>query len=197
MTKLLCLLLSLGVIFVVSTAHTATSPLAVTIYPPVQFPADDANVTGLRVGIWGEHRSVYGIDLGLIGNVTKVDFAGLAIAGLFNRTKGQTHIIGLQAALGANINTEKTNVVGFQVAAVNSNSASSSVTGFQIGFANLSDHTTVYGAQLGVYNTADHVYGFQIGLVNVAQSLHGLQIGLVNVHVKGLFQVCPIINFGF
>ncbi len=180
------------------TAHGALSPVAISILPPLQFPPEDFSVTGVRASVlWGRHRDVYGIDLGLIGNQTKQDFVGTGIAGGFNWTQGNTTILGLQLAAVANINTQKTNVYGIQAAALNWNEATSSTVGLAIALANISPHTDVYGVQVGVYNKAAKVYGFQIGLVNVTESLRGLQIGLINFHQKGLFVVSPIINFGF
>jgi hypothetical protein len=181
------------------SAMAAVSPLAVSIFPPVQFPPDDYDVAGLRLNLLvGKHRSVYGLDFGVVGNITTQKFAGLAVAGLFNRTFGRSDIVGLQVAGLSNINTERVNLVGFQVALMNYNSAASTISGFQIGpLANLSTYSTVYGAQIGIYNSASEVYGFQIGLFNETTDLHGLQIGVINIHKKGLFYVCPIINMGF
>ncbi len=175
------------------------SPLAVGIIKPVQFPPDDFNVSGLRLSLgWGDHRDVYGLDFGLLGNITRQRFVGIGVSGLANITHGETTIIGLQLAGGANVNYQKTNVYGLQLAlGVNSNSAESSVNGFQVALANLSDHTTIRGVQLGLYNKAQKVYGLQIGIVNVAESLSGLQIGLINFHRTGVFAVSPILNFGF
>ncbi|MGE0525522.1 MAG: hypothetical protein AB7G93_06195 [Bdellovibrionales bacterium] len=183
----------------IAPAHAALSPLSVGIVPPVQFPPSDFSVTGARVSlVYGKHRDLYGLDLGVIGNITQQSFVGLGVSGLYNITRGSTTILGLQLAGAANINSNKTHVYGAQIAlGVNSNTAASSLTGIQFALANLSTHTDIYGVQVGVYNRAQSVYGFQIGLVNVAKSLHGIQIGLVNFHQTGLFAVSPVINIGF
>ncbi|MCM2282008.1 MAG: hypothetical protein NDI61_09200 [Bdellovibrionaceae bacterium] len=184
----------------IPAAHSAVTPISVGIVPPVQFPPSDFTITGARVSLmWGRHRDVYGLDVGALGNITEQSFVGIGVSGLVNYTAGTTTVTGLQAAGGANINLNKTNVYGLQIAGlVNSNKASSSVNGLQVALlANLSPFTTVRGAQVGLYNTAQKVYGFQIGLVNVAESLYGVQIGLVNFHHKGTFSVSPIINIGF
>jgi hypothetical protein len=188
-----------SIFFIKGQAQAAISPIAIDIAAPLQFPPEDFYVTGLRVSaLWGEHRGVYGIDIGGIGNISDQTFAGLAVAGGFNWTKGNTTIVGLQAAGLMNYNVQKTNVVGVQVAAVNSNVAESTIVGLEIGpIANLAPHTTIYGFQVGLYNKAYEVNGFQIGLLNFTTTLHGLQIGLVNFNEKGLFSVCPILNFGF
>ncbi len=191
--------LFLVVLFFSFKVHAATSPLAVTGIPPVQFPPSDFNVMGARVGVLGYHRSVYGLDLAALGSITDQNFVGIAVAGLFNLTRGNTIAIGLQAAGVANMNTNKTRVVGLQIAGIaNVNDAESSVVGLQLAtLANFSAHTKIYGVQAGLINKAQTVYGFQIGLYNYAESLHGLQIGLINIHRQGFFAVSPILNFGF
>lgn len=182
-----------------SSSFAAISPLSVGVMPPVQFPPDDYGVTGARFSLlWGNHRDVYGLDIGAIGNITQQDFVGIAVSGIFNHTRGQTTILGLQLAGVTNLNYQKTNVYGIQAAlGFNRNVAESSVTGLQLALANLSDHTTVNGFQVGVYNRAKVVNGLQLGVVNVADNLRGLQIGLVNFHHSGLFKISPILNVGF
>jgi hypothetical protein len=181
-------------------AQAAVTPLSVGLIPPVQFPSSEYSITGLRFSLlYGEHRDIYGLDFGVLGNITNQSFVGTAVSGLFNITRNTTTIVGLQLAGAANINSNKTNVYGAQITlGVNSNSAADMIAGVQIaGLANLSEHTDVYGAQIGLYNRAQSVYGFQIGLVNIAQSLHGIQIGLANFNTTGLFYVAPILNIGF
>lgn len=200
MTKFIRSLAFVGALFFLSSAQAGVTPLSVGIMPPVQFPPSDFTITGLRASIlYGHHRDVYGIDVGALGNITDQNFVGIGLSGLFNMTQGQTTILLLQAAGVANINTQKTNVYGIQATlGVNSNTAASSVTGLQLGaIANLSDHTNIYGAQVGLYNSAQDVYGLQIGLVNMANSLHGVQIGLINFNHTGTFSVSPILNVGF
>ena len=167
--------------------------------PPIQFPAADYTITGFRASLlYGKQRDIYGLDLGVIGNITEQDFAGVGVSGIFNITRGTTNIAGLQLAGVANVNTNKTNVYGVQAAlGANSNSAAAKVVGLQVAAANLSPHTDIYGLQVGVYNKAQNVYGLQIGLVNDTENLHGLQIGLLNFNHTGFFAVSPIINIGF
>lgn len=181
-------------------AAAAVSPLGVSIVPPIQFPSDEFTITGLRMSVlWGHHRDVYGVDIGALGNITDQTFTGIGLSGLFNITHGTTTAIGLQGAGLMNMNTQKTEVYGVQVAGgINMNTAQSKVVGLQAALlANHSPNTTVYGAQVGLYNRAQDVYGFQIGLVNFAKSLHGIQIGLVNFNETGIFGVAPILNVGF
>jgi hypothetical protein len=180
-------------------AHAAYSPLGLDIIPPVEFPPDDFSIAGARVSaLWGRQRDVYGLDVGVLGNVTELNFVGLAVSGVFNTTYGSTTILGLQAAGAFNYNTNKTSVTGLQLAlGVNRNVGESSVTGLQLALANLSDHTKIYGFQIGIYNEAEEVYGFQIGLVNKTTNLHGLQVGIVNFNAKGPLKLTPFLNVGF
>jgi hypothetical protein len=181
-------------------AHAAVSPISFGIVRPIQFPPEDFTVTGARISLlWGEHRNMYGLDLGLMGNITEQEFTGLAISGVFNMTMGNTTIVGLQLAGLTNINTNKVFVGGLQLAAgMNINEAASTVAGLQAALlANLSPFTDIYGVQMGLYNRAAIVHGLQIGLVNVTDSLHGFQIGLINFNHKGTFAVSPILNAGF
>lgn len=198
MQKHLRLLTICALLFSTSFASAAYSPLAVSIVPPVQFPADDYSITGARLSLgYGRHRDIYGLDLGLIGNITEQTFTGIGVSGGFNITRGTTTITGLQAALITNMNIKEATIVGLQVALVNYNEAVSTITGVQLGIANLSAFTDVYGLQAGIYNRAQSVYGLQVGLVNYATNLHGLQIGIVNFNNSGPFAVSPILNVGF
>lgn len=181
-------------------AEAAISPVSVAIVPPVQFPPNDFSVTGVRASaLWGKHRNMYGIDVGLLGNITEQDFTGIAVSGIFNNTRGTTNILGLQFAGITNINTNKTRIIGLQAAlGANYQSAASTVAGVQLALlANVAPFTDIYGLQVGLYNRAKEVYGFQIGLVNIADNLHGIQIGLANFNHKGPFAISPIINVGF
>ena len=194
------LLLSLLTFFIQSTAIAALSPVSIAIVPPLQFPPGDFSVTGARASIlWGNHRDMYGLDLGLIGNVTQQDFVGVGLSGIFNITRGTTSAIGLQVAGLINYNANKTSVYGLQLGGLlNVNEATATVVGIQAALlANLAEHTTVYGVQIGLYNRAIAVYGLQIGLINVVDNLHGVQIGLLNFNHKGTFAVAPILNVGF
>lgn len=199
MKKTLSILVVVLSVLTSAVAEAAVSPVSFSLVPPVQFPPSDFTVTGARFSvIYGHHRNFYGVDLGLIGNITDQDFVGLAVAGLFNSVGGNATILGLQAAGGANLNTQKINVYGVQFAlGLNSNTAESSVTGVQLAMANISGHTTINGLQVGIYNKARTVNGLQLGLINVTENLRGFQIGLANFHHKGLFVVSPFLNFGF
>lgn len=195
------ILLAIASILILFTSITqaAVSPLGLSIGGPVQFPPRDFDITGARVSVlYGQNRDVSGIDIGLLGNITTGKFTGLAVAGLFNNTRGQSTITGLQFAGLTNINTQKISVYGIQAAlGANYNSAEATVVGLQLALANMSAFTKVYGFQVGLYNKAREVRGMQIGLINSAQNLKGIQIGLLNFHNEGFFVVSPFLNIGF
>lgn len=197
MSKLIKILVVAAFMFS-TKAFAALSPLGISIVPPLQFPPSDFSVTGLRASaLWGKHRNVYGIDAGLLGNITELEFVGIGVSGAFNVTYGTTKAL-IQAAGAFNFNKQKTRIVGIQAAlGMNKNVAESTVVGIQLAAFNDSMHTYVYGFQLGIFNKAQEVYGFQIGLINQVVNLHGLQIGLLNFHHNGLFAVAPLLNFGF
>lgn len=111
-------------------------------------------VPGWSVG----HNDMYGIDVGLSGEVTGdsagiscnlfdnscSDFGGIQIGGLYNRIRGDS-----PAAIQLTFIHNRVNAMN----------------GIQLG---------------GLWNVATRFYGLQIGLVNYAESGAGLQIGLWN-----------------
>ena len=106
MSKTILALIAFLSMIHIPQAKAALSPLSVAIAPPVQFPPADYTVTGLRLSaLWGHHRDMYGLDFGLLGNITDQDFTGLAVSGIFNATSGTTRILGLQLAGIGNFNT--------------------------------------------------------------------------------------------
>jgi len=124
------------------------TPLEVALFPPLQLPSTEFGVKGLRLSLVGLNRELRGLDLGLLGNMTDVEFKGVAIAGLFNYNRGGSTVIGLQLAGIANINSGHSEVYGIQIAGFNKAGS-------------------VYGLQLGLVNMATDLHGIQIGLVNI------------------------------
>jgi hypothetical protein len=177
-------------------AHALVSPIGISLLPMAELPPSDFVVTGARINlIWGQHKSVYGLDAGVV-NETKGEMAGVQV-GVANFNDGSTTGAGLQFGAIGNFNTNKANIIGVQAGLINSNKAESSVYGLGLAAANITPYTKVVGVQAGIWNQAGSVYGFQIGLINSTQTLHGLQIGLLNFNVHGLFAVAPILNADF
>ncbi|MGZ3798258.1 MAG: LA_2272 family surface repeat-containing protein, partial [Pseudobdellovibrionaceae bacterium] len=181
----IALLMALGFLFNSQIAYAAEvkdTPVVLSLFSPAQFPPEEYNtVRGLRTNIlWGRHRSVYGLDLGIGVNQTDQDFAGFGIAVGLNITNGQTKIFGLQLAGLANFNNERADIYGVQAALINENYGNSKILGMQLGLANISDEGEIYGVQAGLYNSATEVHGLQVGVVNYTKNLFGAQIGLIN-----------------
>lgn len=151
--KLFPVIFLIAVIFgsLPAAAGGNTTPIAIGLFPPLQFPSSDFEVTGLRLGIVGKNRSMSGLDVGLLGNITDQAFTGIAISGLFNYNKTSADIIGLQIAGVANIN-----------------GIDSALYGVQVGLFNKVNK--VYGLQLGLINVAKELHGVQIGLINFNES---------------------------
>ncbi len=193
------LLFSVWLAFLASAAQALFTPISVGVVPPLAIPPNNFVVAGARVSLlWGKSESVYGIDIGGLGNLTYVTSVGSEISGVFNVTHGMTTIIGLQAAGLANFNTNRTNVAGVQLAAlINRNTAETSIYGVQMALLNIGMHTDIRGVQIGLINTAQSVIGLQIGLFNRATSVHGLQLGLINLNDTGPMKAFLIVNGGF
>ena len=181
------------------TAQALVSPVSVNIFPPFELPSDTAVITGVRFSLlWGKQQSVYGLDIGVLGNVTYVGAGGTEVSGLFNVTHGKTVIVGAQAAGLNNVNTNTTSVLGVQAAAgLNFNSSETTIYGVQVALLNIGPRTDIRGVQLGLINTARSVVGLQIGLINKAASVHGLQLGFMNINDSGFVKAFPVINGGF
>lgn len=143
-----------GILLVLSTVYTVpavavgnSSPIGVNLFPPLQIPSSDFGIAGLRLSLVGVNRSSHGIDLAVLGNVTKQSFKGVAISGLFNYNEVAASIVGLQFAGVANIN-----------------GTGSKLYGIQLGLYNRV--TKVYGIQLGLINSTHELHGIQIGIIN-------------------------------
>jgi hypothetical protein len=131
----------------VAAAVENTSPIEIALFPPLQFPSRDFSVNGLRLSVFGINRSLSGLDLGILGNVTDQSFKGVAIAGLFNYNRVSAEIIGIQVAGIANINGTASKLYGLQLGLYNRVSV-------------------VYGLQIGLINVTHELHGIQIGLIN-------------------------------
>jgi hypothetical protein len=142
--------LAMGIMFSLPlrAADSDNTPFEIALLPYIQLPGTDFGVTGLRLSGIGLSREVRGLDLALLGNITKVEFKGIAISGLFNYNRGGSIVTGLQVAGLANINSGHSEVYGLQIAGFNCAG-------------------TVYGLQLGLLNIANELHGIQIGVLNI------------------------------
>ena len=165
-----------------------------------QAPGPGESIKGLRMSVGAAaHKEMYGLDIGIVGNLTTSKFVGMGIGGIFNYTDVNATIVLLQLAGVFNLNIGKTEVYGIQLApGANIHWADSNVYGVQMALgANIAPKTNIYGFQFGLYNDAAHVYGFQLGLINRAKSLHGIQVGLSNYNASGWLAWFPLVNVGF
>lgn len=154
MKLLIALITSLAAI----TASTA-APLQVGPWPGDE--TDD--VHGLRLGMFSENHSLYGVSLSLLTDSVDGDSAGLRIA--LVRVVAQETFRGLSlAALNMDYHMQ-----GVQLGLF--------VGGYRLGS---SSETTreLEGLQAGIGCIAQEANGLQIGLAgNSARHLHGIQIG--------------------
>lgn len=140
-------------------AGSDVTPIEVGLFPPLQLPGTDYAVKGLRLAGVGVNRTFAGLDLGILGNVTDVEFSGIAISGLFNLNRGTSTVYGLQLAGIANLDLGSSEVYGLQLAGYN--------------YAG-----KVHGLQIGLINVANELHGVQIGLFNINHNgpFHGSPI---------------------
>lgn len=142
------------------TQSTYSSPVAFSLFDPVQWPGRANSVTGVRFNVfYAEHRNLTGIDLGLFLPINRVsrDMTGVQW-GIYNGVDRH----------GGGIQFGAINYVG------------QDFTGLQYGIGNIS-YGKVKGVQLGLYNQASAVSGLQFGALNVTDSLYGVQLGLGNL----------------
>lgn len=184
-----------------ATPKLEAPPIAGTsIVPPIQYPNKNVPIRAGRASIfWGNHDSVHGTDVGILGNIVNKDFVGTSISGLFQSTNGTATILGLQLSGITNINRGKTHAAGVQAAGLfNISKGENNIYGVQLAaLGNLGKKNKIYGFQLGIYNRAEVVYGFQLGVLNITDRLYGLQIGALNISHKNGLLFFPVINAGF
>ena len=78
---ILSLIVACSVLFTTKVfASSAISPIAIGLVPPIQFPSDEFTITGLRASVlWGHHRDMYGLDFGVLGNITDQTYTGIGV----------------------------------------------------------------------------------------------------------------------
>lgn len=165
-------------------------PIGIYLLPNIGFPSEHWDVGPIRINlISGRNRDVYGLDLGIVGNMATEEFAGLQLAGIFNRighSDGAVQFAGI-------FNHSCGDFTGLQVAIANI--VDGEMDGLQIGLCNRA--SVLDGMQLGFVNIIDSGDGVQIGVINSARELDGLQIGVINVIRDSTMPFLPIINFAF
>ena len=118
----------------------------------LSFPNANHEIDGFRFNLFvGEHVDVYGLDIGILGNIVRREFNGLQIAPLFNR-------------IGESGGSLQVSIF---------NRCHGYFSGLQVGGANIAEKGA--GAQIGFLNVGNNFQGLQIGVVNmISDSNHPL-----------------------
>ena len=140
----------------------------------MEFPGPDADVRILRLNLTaGRHKSMFGLDVGTVGNWTSGDSGGIAMAACYNVSRRKCF--------------------GMQLSCVNF--TEDAHCGAQTGICNLT--WGIRGVQLGLVNVTSDGAGTQIGLYNVAEQFSGVQLGLVNMNMASPMMMMPFLNVWF
>ncbi len=140
----------------------------------LELPGPDADVRIMRLNlIAGCHKSMYGLDLAVLGGWTRGDSAGILLSGGYNVCLGECY--------------------GLQLASVNFTEGAH--CGLQIGAVNMT--WGLRGMQIGAVNATSDGAGWQIGLYNMAESFSGIQLGLINMNIGSPLMMMPLLNVWF
>lgn len=133
------------------------SPFGLSLVPPLQLPAEDWDVTGLRLNLlMGRNRDVGFIDLGVLANIADCDSRGITVSGVFNKVDGEA--------------------TGIVIAPLN---FTGSVSGVEVGLFNRVERGM--GLMVGLVNYAGQFDGMQIGFINVIADSALPVLPLVNI----------------
>lgn len=163
----------------------------VAFMPAIEWPSAQYAVHGFRLNfLIGRHHDVYGLDLGVLGNLVTHERGGGGLACLFNsceRSVGAFDIAGVfnKAYLGFD---------GLQFAA-GLNWTEGVMGGAQVALVNMAGDLA--GVQLGVVNVSEKGGGLQVGIVNFSEQLSGVQLGLVNLNMDSSVPMMPLFNCAF
>lgn len=133
-----------------------------SIFSPIQLYPADYDVYGLRLNLlYGENKSVYGVDLGGYSYASG-DFYGVQLAAVVCARDGSC-----SAVTGATIaNLSIGNDGGIAMAGF-MNVAGGKYTGLQMACVNHAQKFS--GVQFGVLNHCENFTGFQFGLINICR----------------------------
>lgn len=153
-------------------AQEQPRPFELALFSPIQIVGPEADISGIRLSLYGRNASMQGLDIGIISHTTGV-------------TRGyQTGFVGIAEG----------GFQGFQHTLVNISGGPT--TGFQMGIYNDAASGEVF--QLGFFNRLGSGSGFMLGIVNWADDFEGLQIGIVNfIKVAEGHVFLPIVNWRF
>ena len=164
---------------------------AAALVPSAQMPPADKDIALMRASlICGRHRNVYGLDFGVVGNITDEEMLGCGIAFIFNRSGNSRSAFQFAGGL----NRSDRDFKGLQMALV-VNDVERNFIGLQIGLADIAD--ALAGMQFGGFNKVRSGTGLQLGAVNVAEQFTGVQIGVLNLNLDSPVPLAPIFNCYF
>ena len=167
-----------------------TYPCAFSIIPVLEWPSAGCDVYIFRFNLLvGCHRTVKGVDIGLLGNRIDGETVGLQLSGIWNDCGASMGSVGV-ASLA---NYSEYGWDGLQLACVNWSEGR--MNGIQLGVVNMAGRDV--GLQVGVCNMSGKSIGMQLGVVNVSEALSGLQLGLININIDSTVPVLPFLNVGF
>ena len=154
-----------------STFYTSMGILPVRY---LELPGPDVNVRIMRLNLLaGCHKSMYGLDVGSLGNWTTGGSGGILLAGGYNVCQKKCY--------------------GIQLSCVNF--TEDAHYGMQLGVVDMT--WGIRGIQLGLVNVTSEGAGMQIGLYNVAEDFSGFQLGLINMNISSPLMMMPILNVWF
>lgn len=165
-------------------------PFALSLVPILEWPSQGCDVSFFRLNLLvGSHRTVKGLDLGVLGNRVEGESAGLQLAGIWNDCGASIGSIGVTTVA----NYSAYGWDGVQLACVNW--AEGEMNGIQIGAVNMAGRDL--GLQVGLCNLSGKSIGVQLGAINISEALSGLQIGIINVNIASTVPALPFLNIGF
>ena len=172
---------------------------SIAVAPYVAVPPFVSSAYGLRLSIFsGYHENMYGLDLGLIGNITTKTHAGTSISTIYNYSREQI-VGGLQFAGVTNVVYKSLHGFGLQLSGANVVLGKGDFIGWQLGFiGNTAHKVNIAGFQLGtLFNTAKNFWGFQFGMIGFAKNLGGVQFALVPLTAKtmGGIQIAGLFGY--
>ena len=164
-----------------------------SLTPQKQVPSIGDNVKGIRLGIYGEHYDVSGLDICLGFAQVDHDLKGASFSICGNTVGG--HAIGAQVTIFKNNvegdlwgvqdswiwNRAVGKTIGAQLT-VGFNEIYGDLRGVQLawGASIAQNNAEIWGLLVAAYTQANTIHGVQFGIFNIAKEVHGLQFGIVN-----------------
>jgi hypothetical protein len=176
-------------------------PIVLALWDTIQWPAEQCDLRGLRLEVYGKVDNHVGLTLG-IANATLGDTKGATFGfanlnegefrgfqwGFFNDT--QKDFYGWQSSW---IGIAQKDICGLQDGLFVYDGGT--VKGAQIAFVTAAQ--AAKGVQFGLCNFTYDMTGLQFGVVNYTEQMNGVQIGLVNIIRNSKVPVFPFVNFYF